>query len=60
MPVNKHEVLVRIPLFASLNPPEVDALAQRAIEKQFATGEILFNEGEECAARGCTCLRRAP
>jgi len=41
-------VLRRIPLFASLSPQEIAALAERAIEKRFAPGEVLFREGEDC------------
>jgi CRP-like cAMP-binding protein len=42
-------VLEHIPLFASLSPSEIDALAARAVEKRFAPGQILFGEGEPCA-----------
>jgi CRP/FNR family cyclic AMP-dependent transcriptional regulator len=45
----KSEALSRIPLFAGLSRTELDALAQRAIEKRYAAGEMLFWEGEECA-----------
>lgn len=45
----KPEVLARVPLFATLVRAEVEALAQRAIEKGFAAGALLFQEGEECA-----------
>ncbi len=45
----KSEILARVPLFASLAPAEIHALAERAIEKRFAAGEMLFQEGEECA-----------
>jgi CRP/FNR family transcriptional regulator len=38
----------RIPLFASLSPQEIAALAERAIEKRFAPGEVLCREGEDC------------
>lgn len=41
-------MLAETPLFASLTPAEIDALAQRAAEKRYAAGEILFYEGEEC------------
>jgi len=36
-------------LFASLTEAEVQALAGRAAEKRFDTGEMLFWEGEPCA-----------
>lgn len=41
-------VFQRIPLFASLSPQEIAALAERAIERRFAPGEVLFREGEDC------------
>ena len=46
---HKTEVLSRIPLFSGLGDIEVQALAQRAAEKRFAPGEMLFWEGEPCA-----------
>ncbi|HYM12757.1 MAG TPA: Crp/Fnr family transcriptional regulator [Bryobacterales bacterium] len=45
----KIDTLSRTPLFVSLNPTEIEALARRAIEKRFAPGEVLFQESEECA-----------
>jgi CRP/FNR family transcriptional regulator len=44
----KIETFRHIPLFASLSPQEIGALADRAIEKRYAPGEILFREGEDC------------
>jgi CRP-like cAMP-binding protein len=38
-----------MPLFADLNEAELQALAQRAVERRFAAGETLFWEGEPCA-----------
>jgi CRP/FNR family transcriptional regulator len=32
-----------------LEPGDIEALAQRAIEKRYAPGEALFHEGEECS-----------
>ncbi len=49
MPQRKSLVLARIPLFAGLTPAELDALAERAVEKRFGPGELLFAEGEECS-----------
>jgi len=46
---NKTEVLTQIPLFSGLGEAEVQALAQRAIEKRYTAEEILFWEGEPCA-----------
>ena len=40
--------LAQVPLFAGLSPKEAQALAERALERHFRPGEILFNEGEEC------------
>jgi len=45
----KQEFLQQIPLFTGLADPELQALAQRAIERHFAAGEMLFWEGEPCA-----------
>ena len=45
----KSQVLSEIPLFASLSGNEVEALAQRAVEKRFDAGQMLFWEGEPCA-----------
>jgi CRP/FNR family transcriptional regulator len=36
-------------LFAGLEPAEIEALAERAVEKRYAAGESLFHEGEECS-----------
>jgi CRP-like cAMP-binding protein len=44
----KSAVLRKTPLFVSLSPAEIEALARHAIEKRFAPGEALFYEGEEC------------
>jgi len=47
--VRQTQILLKIPLFAGLSEGEVQALAQRAIERRFAAGEMLFWEGEPCA-----------
>jgi CRP/FNR family transcriptional regulator len=44
----KTDVLTRIPLFAGLAEPEIQALGSRAIERKFEAGEMLFWEGEPC------------
>jgi CRP-like cAMP-binding protein len=44
--LKKELVFKQIPLFATLAPGEVAALAARAVEKRFAPGEVLFREGE--------------
>jgi CRP/FNR family transcriptional regulator len=46
---SKTELLSQVPLFAGLTAPELDALVQRAIERRFTDGEMLFWEGEPCA-----------
>ena len=46
---SKSEILAKIPLFSGLSQAEVQALAQRAVEKRYAAGEMLFWEGEPCA-----------
>jgi CRP/FNR family transcriptional regulator len=47
--VPKVEVLLSIPLFASLSDQELQALAARAVERRFEHNEMLFWEGEPCA-----------
>jgi len=44
----KHEALAQIALFAALSESELQALAQRAVERHFEAGEMLFWEGEPC------------
>jgi CRP/FNR family transcriptional regulator len=44
----KYESLSEIALFAALNESEIQALAQRSVERRFASGEMLFWEGEPC------------
>ncbi len=46
----KTRILGQIPLFASLSPPELEALAQRTLERRFVPGEVLFHEGDPCGA----------
>jgi CRP/FNR family transcriptional regulator len=45
----KFAALSEIALFAALSESEVQSLAQRAVERRFAAGEMLFWEGEACA-----------
>ncbi|MBI3693678.1 MAG: Crp/Fnr family transcriptional regulator [Acidobacteria bacterium] len=45
----KVDTFSRTSLFAGLGRTEIEALAQRAVEKRFTPGQILFQEGEECA-----------
>lgn len=44
----KNEFLASIPLFSGLSPAETQALAQRAVEKRYDAGEMLFWEGDPC------------
>jgi CRP-like cAMP-binding protein len=44
----KTAALSEIALFAALSEAELQGLAQRAVEKRFAAGEMLFWEGEPC------------
>src|SRR5450755_2552986 len=45
----KTSALSEIALFAALSESELHGLAQRAVEKRFASDEVLFWEGEACA-----------
>jgi len=45
----KTQSLAQIALFAGLSEGEIQALAQRAVERRFAPDEMLFWEGEPCA-----------
>lgn len=45
----KLSTLTQIALFSSLTEAEVQAIAQRAVERRFAPEEMLFWEGEPCA-----------
>ncbi len=49
MQIRAADVLRRVPLFADLTAAELNALAARAVEKSFASGELLFPEGEPCS-----------
>ena len=49
MTSTKTEFLRKLPLFAGLSEAELQALAQRAVERRFAPDEVLFWEGEPCA-----------
>lgn len=45
----KHTALSQIALFATLSEKEMQGLSQRAVERRFPAGEMLFWEGEDCA-----------
>ena len=47
--VQKTEALSQIAIFAAFNDAELQVLAQRAVERRFATDDMLFWEGEPCA-----------
>lgn len=49
MQSDKIEALSRTPLLEELALNEIEALAQYAVEKRFAPGEMLFHEGDACA-----------
>jgi CRP/FNR family cyclic AMP-dependent transcriptional regulator len=42
------EVLRRVPLFADLSETEVKFLAERAVPRRYAPGELVFAEGDAC------------
>jgi CRP/FNR family transcriptional regulator len=42
------EVLRRVPLFADLSDTEIKFLAERAVPRRYAAGELVFTEGDEC------------
>ncbi|MFB3829241.1 MAG: Crp/Fnr family transcriptional regulator [Bryobacteraceae bacterium] len=46
---DKIRFLSHVPLFSGLGNAELEALAQRAVERRFAADETLFWEGEPCA-----------
>lgn len=50
MPTDKIDALRRTQMFGELEEPELTALAERAIERNLARGEVLFVAGDE--ARG--------
>jgi CRP/FNR family cyclic AMP-dependent transcriptional regulator len=46
--VDLAQVLAKAPLLADLSPNELQMLAVRTVRKLFASGELLFSEGEPC------------
>ncbi len=42
------EVLRRVPLFADLSETEIKFLAERAVPRRYADGELIFTEGDPC------------
>jgi CRP/FNR family transcriptional regulator len=45
----RHQFLAQIALFSGLSESELLALSQRAVERRFDPGDMLFWEGEPCA-----------
>ncbi|HMK31184.1 MAG TPA: Crp/Fnr family transcriptional regulator [Terriglobales bacterium] len=41
-------VLGRVPIFADLSQAELRFLAERAVPRRYAAGELIFNEGDPC------------
>lgn len=49
MTARKTLLFQQVALFAGLTPAEIGALADRAVEKRYFPGEVLFREGEPCS-----------
>ena len=43
------DVLRRAPIFSDLSETELQFLAERAIPRNYAKGELVFSEGDPCA-----------
>src|SRR5579862_3426687 len=43
------QILSRVPLFSGLAEGEMEFVAQRAVSRKYATGQIVFNEGDACS-----------
>jgi len=48
-PAECGRTLAKVPIFAGLTESELSFLAQRAVPRQYAPGEMVFAEGEPCA-----------
>jgi CRP-like cAMP-binding protein len=48
-PSNAMEILRKVAIFADLSESELQFLAERAVPRDFETGDIVFSEGEPCA-----------
>jgi CRP/FNR family transcriptional regulator len=46
--VHRTDTIAQLPLFSSLSPHEMHALAARIVERHFEPGEVLFREGDAC------------
>ncbi len=47
-PAECGRTLAQVPIFAGLTEPELSFLAQRAVPRHYAPGEVVFAEGEPC------------
>lgn len=48
-PVECGRTLAKVPIFSGLTETELSFLAQRAVPRQYAPGEVVFAEGQPCA-----------
>jgi CRP/FNR family transcriptional regulator, cyclic AMP receptor protein len=48
-PTNNIEILRKVAIFADLSGAELQFLAERAVSRDYETGDIVFSEGEPCA-----------
>ena len=50
MPTKAHSIhiLRRVPIFADLSETELQFLAERAVPRNYAKGELVFSEGDPC------------
>ena len=48
-PVECGRTLAKVPIFSELTETELGFLAQRAVPRQYAPGEVVFAEGQPCA-----------
>jgi len=51
MPLSDTEkhVLSKVPLFSSLSETEMEFIARRVVPRRYASGQIVFNEGDPCS-----------
>lgn len=47
--MNRVSTLARVQVFSGLTESEISFLAERAVERRYAPGEVVFGEGEPCA-----------
>jgi hypothetical protein len=47
-------ILARLPIFSDLSEIELKFIADRAVIKRYAAGELIFGEGDPCACRAST------